>query len=71
MKDDYKLKYWLQYYGMPEENIEAAAMMIAQGYGASRYLEGVADGAEAVTNLAKEDIKRRTEYEQGDKSIRL
>ena len=38
----------LAYYGMPEENIESAITQIAQGYGACRYLEGVAMGAEAT-----------------------
>ena len=57
MKDNNTLEYWLRYYGMPEESIDAAVMMIEQGYGASRYLEGVADGAQAVTDLAKADRK--------------
>jgi len=57
MTDNIKLSYWLRFYGMPEENIEAAVLMIQQGYGASRYLEGVADGAQAVTDLAKENGK--------------
>ena len=55
MTDNIKLSYWLRFYGMPEENIEAAVLMIQQGYGASRYLDGVADGAQAVTYLAKEN----------------
>ena len=38
----------LAYYGMPDENIESAITQIAQGYGACRYLEGVASGAEAT-----------------------
>lgn len=38
----------LRYYGMPEENIDMAINQIAHGYGACRYLEGVAAGAEAV-----------------------
>ena len=57
MKDKDKISYWLRFYGTPEESIEAAVMMIEQGYGATRYLEGVADGAQAVTDLAKADRK--------------
>jgi hypothetical protein len=45
----------LAYYGMPEENIESAITQIAQGYGASRYLEGVKSGAEAVSEPEKKD----------------
>lgn len=42
------LKKILGFYGMPEENIESAIEQIAETYGACRYLEGVAAGAEAV-----------------------
>ena len=45
------LEYWLEHFGMPKENIENCANQIAQGYGASRFLEGVEVGAEAVTEL--------------------
>ena len=41
----------LRYYGMPEENIETCINQIAQGYGASRYLDGVANGADAVAEM--------------------
>lgn len=41
-----KIKKWLRYYGMPQENIDKCATQIAQGYGACRYLDGVNDGAE-------------------------
>jgi hypothetical protein len=44
----------LAYYGMPEENIEAAAEQIAETYGANRYLEGVTAGAEAVKELGEQ-----------------
>lgn len=44
----------LGYYGMPEENIDLAIEQIAETYGASRYLEGVSDGAEAVNDLASD-----------------
>lgn len=43
-----KIKYWLEYYGMPKENIYVCATMIAQGYGVCRYLDGVKTGAEAI-----------------------
>ena len=39
----------LKFYGMPEDNIDMAINQIAQGYGASRVLEGVSLGAEAVS----------------------
>lgn len=48
------LEYWLEYFGMPKENIENCITQIAQGYGACRYLEGVQHGTEAVNELAKE-----------------
>lgn len=38
---------------MPEENIEIAIEQIAETYGACRYLDGVSDGAEAVTETTK------------------
>jgi hypothetical protein len=41
----------LAYYGMPKENIESAVEQIAETYGACRYLDGVATGAEAVNEL--------------------
>lgn len=41
----------LEYYGMPTENIDFAVEQIAETYGANRYLEGVRDGADAVTEL--------------------
>ena len=41
------LEYWLEYYGMPKENISNCADIIRQGYGANRYLEGLQTGAEA------------------------
>lgn len=44
----------LAYYGMPKQNIESAAEQIAKTYGASRYLDGVKAGADAVKEL-KED----------------
>ena len=44
----------LAYYGMPEENIENAAEQIAETYGASRYLDGVKAGAEAVKELGEQ-----------------
>lgn len=43
----------LAHYGMPEENIEAAAEQIAETYGACRYLDGVKAGADAVIELEK------------------
>ena len=43
----------LKFYGMPDHNIEYAVEQIAETYGASRYLEGVSDGAEAVSELAR------------------
>lgn len=46
-----KIKKWLRYYGMPQENIDKCATQIAQGYGACRYLDGVNDGAEWVNEL--------------------
>ena len=49
------LEYWLEHFGMPKENIENCADQIAQGYGASRYLEGVQVGAEAVNELGKQE----------------
>lgn len=47
------LKEILGFYGMPEENIDSAIEQIAETYGACRYLDGVASGAEAVEELAK------------------
>ena len=44
----------LGYYGMPEENIETAVEQIAETYGACRYLDGVAAGAEAVKELGEQ-----------------
>lgn len=44
----------LGYYGMPEENIESAVEQIAETYGASRYLDGVKAGAEAVKELGEQ-----------------
>ena len=41
------LEYWLEYYGMPKENIRNCADIIRHGYGANRYLEGLQTGAEA------------------------
>ena len=55
------LEYWLEHFGMPKENIENCADQIAQGYGVSRYLEGVRVGAEAVNELglnAKKEEKK-------------
>jgi hypothetical protein len=44
----------LAHYGMPKENIESAVEQIAETYGACRYLEGVAAGAEAVKELGEQ-----------------
>ena len=52
--DSHTIEYWLRYYGMAEEKIDAATQMIVQDYGASRYLEGVNDGADAVNNRKNE-----------------
>jgi len=41
----------LKQYGMPSENIEAAANQIAQGYGVCRYLDGVSASADAVAPI--------------------
>lgn len=49
----------LEYYGMPYENIDDAIEQIAETYGASRYLEGVRNGAAAVHGLG-EEIKNET-----------
>ena len=46
------LKEILGFYGMPEENIDSAIEQIAETYGACRYLDGVAAGAEAVKEVA-------------------
>ena len=46
------LKEILGFYGMPEENIDSAIEQIAETYGACRYLDGVAAGAEAVKEIA-------------------
>ena len=46
------LKEILGFYGMPEENIDRAIEQIAETYGACRYLDGVAAGAEAVKEIA-------------------
>jgi hypothetical protein len=54
MEDIEKIGYWLREFGMPEENIENCVTQIAQDYGACRYLDGVAAGAEAVNELEKE-----------------
>lgn len=51
------LKEILEYYGMPKENIESATEQIAETYGANRYLEGVANGAEAVKELGEQTKK--------------
>ena len=48
------LEYWLEFFGMPKENIEKAVTQIAQGYGAKRFLDGVSMGAEAVHSLKEE-----------------
>lgn len=50
-KEQEHLADTLRYYGMPEENVEKCVIQIAQGYGASRYLDGVANGADAVAEL--------------------
>lgn len=60
-----RLEYWLRLFGMPEENIDNCITQIAQGYGACRYLEGVAHGAEAVTELNK-DAGMRAIDDSGD-----
>lgn len=44
----------LSHFGMPKENIVFATTQIAQTYGAERYLEGVAIGAEAHAELGKQ-----------------
>jgi len=49
MSNNNKLEYWLRFYGMSEENIDKCINQIAEGYGACRYLEGVNDGAAAVS----------------------
>ena len=46
------LKEILGFYGMPEENIDSAIEQIAETYGACRYLDGIAAGAEAVKEIA-------------------
>lgn len=43
----------LKQYGMPSENIEAAANQIAQGYGVCRYLDGVSASADAVAPIKR------------------
>lgn len=48
------LEVILREYGIPDENVEMCSTHIAQTYGAWRYLDGVADGAEAVTELSRE-----------------
>lgn len=51
------LRYWLRHYGMPEANIEVCAVQIEQGYGACRYLDGVAAGADAVDISKSQNLK--------------
>lgn len=46
----------LAYYGMPAKRISNCVDIIMQSYGACRYLDGVADGAAAVTELGNEII---------------
>lgn len=48
MTENKQLRQWLRHYGMPEENIDNCITQIVQGYGACRYLDGVAAGADAV-----------------------
>jgi len=50
------LKEILAYYGMPEDTIGFAVQQIAETYGAQRYLDGVADGAQAVEELGKTSL---------------
>lgn len=44
----------LAHYGMPKQNIESAVELIAETYGACRYLDGVKAGAEAVKELGEQ-----------------
>lgn len=49
----------LSYYGMPAERISNCIDYIMQSYGACRYLDGVADGAAAVTDLGIDNISAK------------
>lgn len=49
----------LSMYGMPAGRISECVDMIIQSYGACRYLDGVADGAAAVTDLSIDNISAK------------
>lgn len=49
-----RVEFWLGYYGMPKENIEVCARQLRQGFGASRYMEGVAAGGAAVKEILRD-----------------